>query len=101
MLASIIYVIMAPILVLCAEVYDSIEAYKNIRDIYGICKQEWDDLTEDEQLKIIKFYDFTDRLNERKLQMMATESSIQLTYQNDAVFLGRRGTFMQVTGKKF
>jgi len=80
-----LYSMLSPVLVLYEELAVSIQTYKYIRSVYGIYDQEWKELTADEKLKIVKYYEFIEHKSERRLQIMARESSIQLTYQNALV----------------
>ena len=66
------------------------ETYTIVRSIYnGITEKSWSDLTEEEIIKVEEYYKFREYRNDRRLQIMAREASIQLVYQNALTpFLG-------------
>ena len=81
LLVTICYCLIAPVLVLFEEVFLAISNFKTIRSVNAINKQ-WDDMDETDQTKFIEYYRFLEYGNERRLQVMAREASIQLVLQN-------------------
>ena len=81
-----IYCILSPTLVLLEEFIVAKDTWYIVRSVYnGLSDKEWETMTEVEKVKIEKYYEFIEYRYKRKLQIMARESSIQLTYQNALV----------------
>ena len=70
---------------LLEEAIDASQYYRIVRSVSSFSDKEWDELTEEEKIKMDKFYKFLEYRNDRRLQIMARESSIQLIYQNAIV----------------
>jgi len=88
--SRVLYCLISPVLVLFEEFFlanNRFKATKSVRD--EIAKKPWSDMTEEEKLKMVEYYRFIEYQNERRLQVMAREASIQLIIQHalDAVFL--------------
>ena len=81
----VIYCVLSPVLVLLEEAIDATQYYRIVRSVSAFSNKEWNDLTEEEKIKMEKFYKFLEYRNDRRLQIMARESSIQLVYQNAIV----------------
>ena len=58
---------------------NKLKTVKSVRD--EIAKKTWSDMTDEEKQKMVKYYRFLEYENERKLQVMAREASIQLIIQ--------------------
>jgi len=84
-----VYCLISPVLVLLEEFFlakNKFKTTKSVRD--EIAKKALSDMTEEETQKMVEYYRFLEYQNERRLQVMAREASIQLIIQNalDAVF---------------
>ena len=76
------YCLISPVLVLLEEVFlanNKLKTTRSVRD--EIAKKMWIDQTEEEKQKMVEYYRFVEYQNERKLQVMAREASIQLIFQ--------------------
>ena len=63
----------------CFLAKNKLKTTKSVRD--EIAKKAWSDMTEEEKQKMVKYYRFLEYHDERKLQVMAREASIQLIIQ--------------------
>jgi len=80
--SSIVYCLISPVLVLLEECFSAINKLKITKSVRDeIAKKAWGDMTEEEKQKMVQYYRFHEYENERKLQFMAREASIQLIIQ--------------------
>ena len=89
---TVVYVTFAAAIVIAEEVAMARETYietRKMQEMTNVLKGsdadgnhiKFEDLTEAEQRALQSFYDSVDERNERRMTMMARESSIQLIYQ--------------------
>ena len=78
---GLIYIIISPILCPLEEIIGGVQAYQSVRSVVDFCEKEWKDLTEEEKIKMGKYYEAVERKHDRKQHYTARESSIQLIYQ--------------------
>ena len=63
----------------CFLAENKLKTTKSVRD--EIAKKNWNEMTGEEKQKMVEYYRFHEYENERKLQVMAREASIQLIIQ--------------------
>ena len=84
--SRVLYCFISPILVLIEEVFLANNKFKTTQSVRDeIAKKAWSDMTEKEKQTMVEYYRFLEYQNERRLQVMAREASIQLIIQHALV----------------
>lgn len=86
----ILYVVFAVVLVVIEELVMALETYVIVRKVDKITRKNrvgrtlkpFDQLPDEEQLEYDQYYESISKANKWRLEVMAREASIQLTYQN-------------------